>query len=145
MTAQSVRITLGPSESFAIAQFARYIAPEEHAPRLTRHFLLDFAVVFLHHTNEAGGLVPDAAEEEIGVTEDEALNLMELVPVTATVGSAPIGLGLHRKLYEAMLRFHPEQATELRFTEIEDPSKEAVAVQLKKLKRRKGRNGRTRQ
>lgn len=132
-------IRLEPLESFVVAQFIRYLAPDEQSPHVSRSFLMDFAVVLLHHTNEKGGLVTGAEPEDIPVTEDEILHLRELVPATATVGSTPVGLSIHRKLYEALLRYHPEHASELQFGEEEEPSKEAFAPQLQKLKRAKRR------
>ncbi len=84
-------------------------------------------------------MVTDAQAEDILVTEDDILNLRELIPAGATVGSTPVGLSIHRKLYEALLRCHPEQAAELQFGEEEEPSKEAFTVQLQQLKRRSRR------
>ena len=136
-----IEVTLAPQESFAISQFARYMAPDEGAPHLSQQFLLEFAVVFLHHTNANGSLVPDANPEQLFLSIDDVLNLIELVPVTATVGSSPVGLSLHHKLYEALLRCHPEAATELRFGEMEEPTREALATQLEQLKRGRRKRG----
>ena len=103
---------------------------------------MDFAVVFLHHTSETGSLLTDAEAEAIPITEQDIVNLRELIPATATVGSTPVGLSVHRKLYEALLRYHPYQAAELQFGEQDEPSKEALALQLQRLKRRKGKSKR---
>ena len=132
-------ILLEPLESFVVSQFARYLAPDEQHPHISRRFLMEFGVVFLHHTNETGGLISDAQPETIPVSEEDVLNLRELIPATATVGNAPVGLSIHRKLYEALLRYHPEQASELRFGEEEEPSKDDFAVALQRLKRRSRR------
>ena len=134
-----ISIKLEPSESFVVAQFIRYLAPDEQHPHVSRQFLMEFGVVLLHHTNESGGLITDAQVETIPVTEEDILNLRELIPATATVGSTPVGLAIHRKLYEALLRHHPEQIAELQFGEEDEPSKEAFAVELQKLKRRRRR------
>ena len=136
MVDSRVCISLEPSESFVVAQFARYLASEHQGTHVSRQFLLDFAVVLLHHTNESGALVPDAPVESIPLGEEDILNLRELIPVTATVGSTPVGLSLHRKLYEALLRYHPEQASELHFGDEEEPAKEAFTEELLRLKRR---------
>ncbi|MFQ5933110.1 MAG: hypothetical protein ACE5KI_00525 [Dehalococcoidia bacterium] len=134
-----VNIKLEPLETFVLAQFTRYLVPDEQYPHVSRAFLMEFAVVLLHHTNDAGGLTTDAQAEEIPVSEDDILNLRELIPATATVGSTPVGLSIHRKLYEALLRYHPEQAAELQFCEEEEPSREVFAVELQRLKRAKRR------
>ena len=134
-----VSIALEPQESFVVAQFARYLRPDEQSPHISRHFLMDFAVVLLHHTNEMGVLITDGPAEYIAVTEEDVLNLRELIPATATVGSAPVGMSIHRKLYEALLHYHPEQAAELRFGEEQEPSKETFTLQLQQLKRRSRR------
>ena len=134
-----VLIALEPQESFVVAQFLRYLAPEEHHPHVSRRFLMDFGVVLVHHTDEAGGLIPSAPPEEIPVTEEDILNLRELIPASATVGSKAVGLSIHRKLYSSLLRYHPEHSTELRFGEEEEPSKEVYATQLQRLKRGKRR------
>ena len=139
MVDAQLSIRLEPLESFVVAQFVRYLVPDEQYPHISRQFLMDFGVVFLHHTNEMGGLVTDAEAEDILVTEDNILNLRELIPATATVGTTPVGLSIHRKLYEALLRYHPDQASELRFGEEEEPSREAFALQLQRLKRRSRR------
>ena len=136
MVDSRVSISLEPSESFVVAQFARYLASEQHTTHVSRQFLLDFAVVFLHHTNESGALVPEAPAECIPLSEEDILSLRELIPVTATVGSTPVGLSLHRKLCEALLRYHPEQASEVLFGDEEEPSKEAFTEELLRLKRR---------
>ncbi|MEE9199195.1 MAG: hypothetical protein V3U26_05305 [Dehalococcoidia bacterium] len=130
-----INIKLEPLESLVVAQFVRYLAPEEQYPHISRHFLMDFGMILLHHTNEAGGLNTEAHPEDIPVTEDDVLNLRELVPASATVGTTPVGLSIHRKLYEALLRYHPEQAAELRFGEEDEPSREEFALQLQQLKR----------
>ncbi len=132
-------IKLEPLESLVVAQFVRYLAPDEQYPHISRRFLMDFGLILLHHTNETGGLITDAQAEYISVTEEDILNLRELVPATATVGNTPVGLSIHRKLYEALLRCHPDQAAELRFGEEEEPSREAFALQLQRLKRRSRR------
>ena len=137
-----VSITLEPSESFVVAQFARYLASDQQTIHVSRQFLLDFAVVLVHHTNESGALVPDAPVECIPLAEEDVLNLRELIPVTATVGSTPVGLSLHRKLCEALLRYHPEQASVLHFGDAQEPSKEAFAEELLRLKRRSRRRKR---
>ncbi len=134
-----INISLEPLESFVVAQFIRYLVPDEQHPHVPRRLLMDFGLVLLHHTNEAGGLITDAQAESIPVTEEDILNLRELIPASATVGSTPIGLSIHRKLYEALLRYHPEQAAELRFGEEDEPSKEGFAVELQRLKRRRRR------
>ena len=134
-----VNIKVEPLESFVIAQYIRYLAPDEHYPHVSRRFMMDFAVVLLHHINDGGKLVTDAPAEEIPVTEEEILNLRELIPATATIGSTPVGLSIHRKLYEALLRYHPEEASELHFGAEDEPSKEDFALQLKKLKRARRR------
>ena len=142
MVNNPVDISLGPQESFVIAQYARYVAPDDSTPCLSRQFLLDFAILFLRQTSETSGLISDASVEILSLGEHDVLSLIELVPATASVGSVPVGLTLHRKLYEALLRCHPEAATELRFGDHEEPTKEAVTTQLRALKRRKGRKGR---
>ncbi|MFQ5872231.1 MAG: hypothetical protein ACE5JL_00315 [Dehalococcoidia bacterium] len=134
-----IGIKLEPLETFVLAQFVRYLAPEEHYPHVSRAFLMEFAVVLLHHTGETGSLSTEAQAEDIPVSEDDVLSLRELVPATATVGNTPVGLSIHRKLYEALLRYHPEQAAELQFCEEEEPSREAFAVELQRLKRAKRR------
>ena len=133
--APQISLTLEPLETFVVAQFVRYLAADELHPHVSRAFLMDFAVVFLHHTSETGSLISESQAEEIPVTEDTILNLRELIPATATVGNRPIGMAIHRKLYEALLRYHPEQAAELRFSEVEEPSSEVFAEQLQQLKR----------
>ena len=134
-----VNIKLEPLESFVLAQFVRYLVPDEQHPHVSKHFLMDLALVFLHHITETGGHITDGEAENIPVTEEDILNLRELIPTTATVGSTPVGLSIHRKLYEALLRYNPQQASELRFGEEEGPSKETFAPQLQRLKRRRGR------
>ena len=133
--APRINLVLEPLETFVVAQFLRYLAADEQQPHTSRSFLMDFAVVLLHHTSETGSLITEAQAEEIPVTEDTILNLRELVPATATVGNRPVGMSIHRKLYEALLRYHPEQAAELRFSEIDEPSSEVFAEQLQQLKR----------
>lgn len=128
-----------PLESYLVAQFVRYLVPDEQHPHVSRQFLMDFALVLLHHTNKTGGLATEAQAENITITEEDILNLRELIPAGATVGSTPVGLSIHRKLYEALLRSHPEQAAELKFSEEEEPSKEAFALELQRLKRRSRR------
>ena len=130
-----VNIRLEPQESFVVAQFARYLAGDERDPHVSRQFLMDFALVLLHHTNETGGLITDAQAESVPLSEQDILSLRELVPAAATVGSTPVGLSIHRKLCEALLRYHPEQAAELQFGEQEEPSRDDLALQLQRLKR----------
>lgn len=134
-----ISIKLKPLESFVLAQFIRYLVRDEQSPHVSRSFLMDFAVALLHHTNEAGVVFVDELAEEVPVTEDDILNLRELVPADVTMGSMPVGLTIHRKLYEALLRYHPEQAAELWFGEAEEPSLEAFALEVERLKRREGR------
>ena len=134
-----VSIQLAPLESYVVAQFVRYLVPDEQHLHVSRRFLMDFAVVLLHHTTETGGLATDVQLENIVTTEEDILTLRELIPATATVGSTPVGLAIHRKLYEALLRCHPEQAAELQFGGEDEPSKEAFALELQRLKRRSKR------
>ncbi len=134
-----ISISLEPSESFVIAQFARHLGADPHSAHVSREFLLDFAVVLLHHTTEAGAVTPDAPAETMPLREEDVLSLRELVPLTATVGSSPVGLSIHRKLYEVLLRYHPEEASELVFSDQEEPSKEAFSLELQRLKRRNRR------
>ena len=134
-----VYIQVEPLETFVLTQFVRYLAPDERELHVSRRFLMDFAVLLLHHVSEAGDVIADSPAEGIPITEMDILNLRELVPATATVGSKPVGLSIHRKLHEALLRYHPEQAAELRFGQEEEPSKESFALELKRLKRRSKR------
>jgi hypothetical protein len=133
---QQIGLRLQPRETLALAQFLKFLVPEDRIPHVSRRFLMDFAMVFLHQIGENGSPNDSNQMEEVSVTEEDVLNLRELVPVSATMGSTPVGVLLHRKLYEAILRFHPEQASELRFAEVDEPSKENLADELNRLKRR---------
>ena len=135
-----VSISLEPHESYVVAQFARYLAADERDPHVSRSFLMDFALVLLHHTNESGGLITAAQPEKVPISELDVLSLRELIPATATVGITPVGLSIHRKLCEALLRYHPEQAAELQFCDEQEPSKEDFTVELRRLKRRNRRS-----
>ena len=134
-----IYIQVEPLETLVLAQFARYLVPDERDAHVSRRFLMDFAVLLLHHVSDAGDVIADSQAEGIPITEMDILSLRELVPATATVGTKPVGLSIHRKLHEALLRYHPEQAAELRFGEEEEPSRETFALELKRLKRRSKR------
>ena len=135
----SVYIQIEPLETFVLAQFVRYLTPDERDPHVSRRFLMDFSVLLLHHVSEAGDIISGSQAEDIPITETDILQLRELVPATSTVGTKPVGLCIHRKLHEALLRHHPEYAAELRFGEEDEPSKETFAPELKRLKRRSKR------
>lgn len=138
---RTVTLTLVPTESYVVAQFIRFLVPEQH-PRVSWQFLLAFGVAYLHHTEETLGLLADEEAEDVPVGEDDILALRELIPVTASVGSKAVGLSIHRKLYTALLQLHPEEATELHFSYEEGPTREALDTRFRALKRRKGRASR---
>ena len=129
-------VEFAPQESFVVAQFARHLVSDQEEPHVSWQFLMDLAVVILHQTSEGGNLTGDAPPESVPMTEQDILSLRELVPVTATVGTTPVGLSIHRKLYEVLLRLHPDQAAEVQFGTEEEPSKEEYALELRRLKRR---------
>lgn len=139
MLAVDVGICLNPQETFVVAQFMRHLGSHGREPFVSRKFVLDFALVFHHHTDDSGRLVIDAPEEPLWLSEDDVLRLLELIPPTAMVGNSPVGMTIHRKLYEAILRVHPEQVSEVWFGEEDEPSRLEVDPQLRKLSRRRGR------
>ena len=127
-----INIELEPEETFILERYVKHL-PQEGFPTVSGACLLELAVVLLHHTDEVGQLLTGARAEAIRISEQDLLVLRELVPAECSVGNRPIGLSLHRKLYEGLLRCYPDQAVELHFGTADGPSKETISRQLQEL------------
>ncbi|PKB83761.1 MAG: hypothetical protein BZY88_01605 [SAR202 cluster bacterium Io17-Chloro-G9] len=128
---------LEPLETFAVAQFAHCVIPDDQHLRISQDFILELSVALVNHTADDGGPLADGKPEEILLSEPDIWALREQIPITAMVGSAGVGLSIHRKLCLALLRLHPDKAVELHFGDQEEPAKDTVSPQLRQLKNRR--------
>ncbi len=130
---RTVHLTLQPRETFVLAQYLRHMVPDGRPPHVSSRFLLDFGLAFLHQVGEDGRPNDASPSEHVPISEEDVLSLRELVPLNATLGGMAVGVSIHRKLYEALLRLHPEHASELRFVEVEEPTRGALGHGLQHL------------
>lgn len=130
-------IELTSYETHIIAQYIKYMADSNLT--VSRKFLDDFAVIFTHHVDNNGRPLTDVATEQLEISETDLLVLRELIPLLASnMKESIVGSMIHKKLYEELLRKNPDIAVELRdANEYKDPSKEEIAVLLKRSKRRR--------
>ena len=132
-----LNISLSPDETRVVDQFVRYLNGTPEGVTVSKAFLLVFAVAYTRQVKEDGEAHGHAANEELAISEDDVLTLLELVPSTTMLGPRYIGAAIHRKLYEALLRFHPEQAVEMpQEADATGMSEEQTQKRFKALKRK---------